>query len=43
MIDEIGMVTKIRARHVHYTILPEIIPNTYRHGNERGFNSAAAG
>jgi hypothetical protein len=43
MIDEIGMVTKIRARHIHCAILSEIIANTHRHGNERGFNPAAAG
>jgi hypothetical protein len=43
MIDEIGVVAKVRARHVHRTILPEIITNTHSHGKERGFNPAAAG
>jgi hypothetical protein len=36
------MVTKIRARHIHCAILPEIIPDTHRHRNEGGFNPAAA-
>ena len=43
MIDEIGMETKIRARHIHGAILPEIVSNTDCDGNERGFNPAAAG
>jgi hypothetical protein len=43
MIDEIAMIAKIRARHVHYSILPEIITNTHRHENERGFSPAATG
>jgi hypothetical protein len=43
MIDEIGMITKIGARHIHYAILPEIITDTHGHGNESGFSPAAAG
>jgi hypothetical protein len=42
MIDEIGVVTKIGARHIHDAILPEIVPNTHRDENEGGFNPAAA-
>ena len=42
MINVIGVETKVRARHIHCAILPEIIPNTHRDGNERGFNAAAA-
>jgi hypothetical protein len=43
MVDEIGMITKIGARHIHRAILPEIIPYAHRDGNEGGFNPAAAG
>jgi hypothetical protein len=43
MIDEIGMVTKIRARHINCAILPELVPNTHRDENESGFNTAPAG
>jgi hypothetical protein len=42
MINEIGVVTKIGARHIHDAILPEIVPNTHRDENEGGFNPAAA-
>jgi hypothetical protein len=37
------MITKIGTRHIHYAILLEIITDTHRHGNESGFNPAAAG
>ena len=43
MIDEIGMITKIGARHIHCAILSEIVPNAHRDGNESGFNSTAPG
>src|SRR5438067_460504 len=43
MIDAIRKVTKVRAGHIHCTVLPEIILNTHRHRNESGFNAAAPG
>jgi hypothetical protein len=43
IIDNIRMITKIGARHIHYAILLEIITDTHRHGNESGFSTTPAG
>jgi len=40
MIDEIGMIAKIRARDIQYPVLPEIVGDTHRHGNEGGLDPA---
>jgi hypothetical protein len=35
------MVTQVGAGHIHCAILPKIVPNTHRNGDQRGFDAAA--